>query len=48
MKELGNAIPVKPRKNGIQLPLRDRHYVECTGLSAKDVISAFQNARILE
>ena len=48
MKDLRNVMPVKQSKNGIQLLLSDRHYIECAGLGAKDVTSAFQNARILQ
>ena len=47
MKELGKEIPVKPSKNGIQLPLNDRHYIEFTDLGVNDVNRAFQNSRIL-
>jgi len=47
MKELGKEIPVKPNKNGIQLPLNDRHYIEFTDLGVKDVIRAFQDSRTL-
>jgi hypothetical protein len=48
MKELGKEIPVKQSKNGIQLPLNDRHYIELADLSVKEVITAFQNSRILQ
>ena len=47
MKELGKEIPVKPSKNGIQLPLNDRHYIEFTDLGVHDVNRAFQNSRML-
>jgi hypothetical protein len=48
MKELGKEIPVKQSRNGIELPLQDRHYIELTGLSRKDAIVAFQNSTILQ
>jgi hypothetical protein len=47
MKELRKEMPVKQSRSGIQLPLNDRHYIKFVGLSVKDVITAFQNSRIL-
>jgi hypothetical protein len=47
MKELGKEIPVKQRKDGIEVPLNDRHYVELTDLSVSDAIRAFQSSRII-
>jgi hypothetical protein len=47
MKELGKMIPIRSFRGGVRLPLADRHFVECTGMPRGDVVSAFQNAKIL-
>ena len=47
MKDLGKPVAFKSNGKGLQLPLASRLYLECSGLSRKDVVSAFQNARVL-
>jgi len=47
MKEFGKTIPVKSSGGGVRLPLANRLYLECEGVSAKEATSAFQSARIL-
>jgi hypothetical protein len=47
MKELGKTIAIESFEHGVRLPLADRHYLECTGVSAKEAAGAFQNARVL-
>ena len=47
MKELGKPIAVRPFEGGVRLPLAGRHYLECNGISAPEVVRAFQNARIV-
>jgi hypothetical protein len=47
MKELGKTIAIESFEGGVRLPLADRHYLECTGVSANEAAGAFQNARVL-
>jgi hypothetical protein len=47
MKEMGKTIAVKTFEQGVRLPLAGWHYLECTGVSAKEAATAFQNARVL-
>jgi hypothetical protein len=47
MKELGKEMPVTSTRDGVRLPLADRLYVECAGLSRNELTNAFQKARIL-
>ena len=46
MKDLGTAMKVQSMGSGVRLPLAGRLYVECSGLSPRDVVSAFQMARV--
>jgi hypothetical protein len=47
MKELGKPMPVKSTSSGVILPLANRMYVACDGLSPNEVISAFQSAQAI-
>jgi len=47
MKELGKPLAFKAIANGVRVPLADRLYLECSGLSSRSVVSAFQNAKVL-
>jgi len=45
-KRLGNEIPVTPTKEGVIVPLGDRHFLE-VDLDRETVFSVFRNAKIL-
>jgi hypothetical protein len=47
MKEIGRPQPINPRGNSLRLPLADRLFLECSGLSSSEVIAALENARII-
>jgi hypothetical protein len=47
MRELGKAIPFRRVENAMRLPLVDRLYVECAGISSQEITRSFQKARIL-
>jgi len=47
MKEIGKPQPINRQSNGLRLPLADRLFLECNGLSSNEVIAALENARII-
>jgi len=47
MKDLGKPQLVKRRADTVKLPLGERRYLQCNGLSREQVITAFRTARIL-
>jgi hypothetical protein len=47
MKDLGKPLPVKSTSGGVILPLANRMYVACDGLSPQEVIAAFQSANVI-
>ena len=47
MKDLGTAVKFKPTGKNVRLPLAEKMYVECTGLSRSDVVAAFQSANVI-
>lgn len=46
-KELGKGVGTHSRGNGVRLPLAERHYLECEGLSRPEVIRAFDQASVV-
>jgi hypothetical protein len=47
MEALGRPIAIHSTGNGVRLPLRNRHFVEFTGLSQAQAASAFQRAKVM-
>jgi hypothetical protein len=48
MKELGKPLRVQAEGKSARLPLSDRRYLRCTGITRAEVVSAFQEAKIEE
>lgn len=47
MKDLGKTIPIKASGKGVVLPLANRLFLECGGLSPSEVVIGFQNATVV-
>jgi hypothetical protein len=47
MKEIGQPKAINPQGGTLKLPLGDRLFLECSGLSHDQVITALENARII-
>jgi hypothetical protein len=46
MATLGKSLDFSTSGPGIRVPLANRMYLECSGVSRESVIAAFQNAKI--
>jgi hypothetical protein len=47
MRELGKPLKYKGAKTSVRLPLANRMYLECHGVSRQEAVAAFQNARVI-
>jgi len=47
MRELGKPLAVKGTDKTVRLPLGERRYLKFNKLTSQEVVSAFQNAKIL-
>lgn len=47
MREPGDPIAIKSRERMMLLPLGERRYLRCSGLSRDAVVAAFRNATVL-
>lgn len=47
MRDLGKPLEVKGNGKVVRLPLDERRYLECKGMTRQEIIAAFQNAKIL-
>jgi hypothetical protein len=47
MRRLGEPVATKETSNRVKLPLGERRYLEFNKLTRQEVISVFQNAKML-
>ena len=47
MKDLGKPLRLSGDAKSVKLPFADRRYLRCIGISRPEVITAFQNAKII-